>query len=870
MTVPKEYNPHEVEPKWQSSWDMSRYNFDWEDQTRPQYIIDTPPPYPTGSFHIGNALNWCYIDFVARYKRMRGYNVMFPQGWDCHGLPTEVKVEELHGITKNEVSRAEFRKMCKDLTSQNIEKMRETMMRLGFSIDWSNEFVTMEPEYFVKTQKSFVQMYDMDRIYQSDYPVNWCPRCETAIALAEVEYESRDTRLNYLYFDELKIATTRPELLPACVAVAVNPEDERYREHINDDVEVPIFGQKVPVLADEAVDTSFGTGVVMICTFGDKQDVRWCVKYDLPVRKAINKNGRMTDVAGKYSGMSISECKAAIIQELKDKSILYDQETLDQNVGLCWRCKTPIEILSEPQWFVSIDDNEIINTADEVEWHPEYMKTRLKNWTNVMEWDWCISRQRVFATPIPVWYCNNCGETMVAKEEWLPLDPTQTEPPVPCSCGSTDFEPERDVLDTWMDSSLTALHVSGWLSKHELRLPTQIRPQGHDILRTWAFYTILRTKAIKGIKPWEFILVNGMVLGEDSHKMSKSQNNVISPDEVVGQYGADAFRQWGAVGGTPGSDVMFRWKDVVSASRFMQKIWSIYRFSMTHLEGFVPDDNMTQISPDKLPLVDRWMLSKLNKLIQSVTISMDRLLFDEAYKSIRTFAWEILADNYLELVKSRLYGEDSESQKAAQTTLYHAINTIIHVLAPITPFFTEEMYSRFEDGSIHEQAWPEANELLIDNDAENTGELIKDITSNIRRYKSDNGMALNAPLEKIEIYSDLLGKSDTEDIAGATNSEVKVLPGHPQIEYKPVEIKTNMGIIGPKFRDKAGSIVEKLNSEDPEKIARQAEEGKIVVSVDGENIELEPDSVEIEKKAMSSGRAVDVLDVDGTVVVIVR
>ncbi|ADI73235.1 valyl-tRNA synthetase [Methanohalobium evestigatum Z-7303] len=871
MTVPKEYIPHEVEPKWQSSWDMSKYHFDWEDQSRPQYIIDTPPPYPTGNFHIGNALNWCYIDFIARYKRMRGYNVMFPQGWDCHGLPTEVKVEELHGITKNEVSRAEFRKMCKDLTSQNIEKMRETMMRLGFSIDWNNEFVTMEPEYFVKTQKSFVQMYDINRIYQSDYPVNWCPRCETAIALAEVEYDSRDTSLNYLYFDDLEIATTRPELLPACVAVAVNPEDERYREHINDEVEVPIFGQKVPVLADEAVDTSFGTGVVMICTFGDKQDVRWCVKYDLPVRKAINKNGRMTDVAGKYSGMTISECKDAITQELSDKGHLYQQETLEQNVGLCWRCKTPIEILSEPQWFVSVNDDEIHNTADEVNWHPEYMKTRLKNWTDVMEWDWCISRQRVFATPIPVWYCNKCGETMVAKEEWLPLDPIQTEPPEPCNCGSTDFEPENDVLDTWMDSSLTALHVSGWLSEHELRLPTQIRPQGHDILRTWAFYTILRTKAIKGIKPWEFILVNGMVLGEDGHKMSKSQGNIISPDEVVGQYGADAFRQWGAVGGTPGSDVMFRWKDVVSASRFMQKVWSIYRFSMTHLEEFVPDSSdMAQISQENLSLVDKWLLSKLNKLIESVTTSMDKLLFDEAYKSMRTFAWEVLADNYLELVKSRLYGKDPESRKAAQTTLYYAIDTLIHVLAPITPFFAEEMYSRFKEGSVHEQSWPEVNELLIDNDVESKGEVIKDIASNIRRYKSDNGMALNAPLEKVEIYSDVIGNNDIEEIKGATNSEVEVLSGHPQIDYKPVEIKPNMGMIGPKFRDKAGSIVKTLKSEDPEKISKQADEGKIVVSVDGETIELDPDSVEIEKEAMSSGRAVDVMDVDGTVVVVIR
>ena len=238
MTIPKEYDPHIIEPKWRDSWDMSMYHFDWKDNTRPQFIIDTPPPYPTGNFHIGNSLNWCYIDFVARYKRMCGFNVMFPQGWDCHGLPTEVKVEEIHGITKNEVPREEFRNMCRELTVGNIEKMRQTMLNLGFSTDWSNEFVTMEPEYYSKTQRSFRQMYDMDRLYQSEHPVNWCPRCETAIAFAEVEYDARETKLNFLHFDGLEIATTRPELLAACVAVVINPEDERYKQHIGSTVKV--------------------------------------------------------------------------------------------------------------------------------------------------------------------------------------------------------------------------------------------------------------------------------------------------------------------------------------------------------------------------------------------------------------------------------------------------------------------------------------------------------------------------------------------------------------------------------------------------------------------------------------------------------
>ncbi|SES79485.1 valyl-tRNA synthetase [Methanococcoides vulcani] len=865
MTIPKEYDSNEIEEKWQDTWDMSMYHFDWKDESRPQYIIDTPPPYPTGNFHIGNSLNWCYIDFVARYKRMQGFNVMFPQGWDCHGLPTEVKVEEIHGITKNQIPRTEFRKLCEEMTVGNIEKMRATMLRLGFSTDWSNEFITMDPDYYVKTQRSFVKMQDMGRVYQSEHPVNWCPRCETAIAFAEVEYDARDTKLNFLHFDKLEIATTRPELLAACVAVAINPDDERYNENIGQTVKVPLFGHEVKVIGDKDVDPSFGTGAVMICTFGDKQDVRWWVEHDLPLRKAIDKNGRITEIAGKYAGMTIPECKEAIIEDLKKEGYLYDQKTLDQNVGMCWRCKTPIEILSERQWFVKIDNDEILETADEIEWLPEYMKVRLQNWTGTMEWDWCISRQRIFATPIPVWYCKKCGEVMVAEEEWLPMDPTQEQPPVACKCGSTDFEPEEDVLDTWMDSSLTALHVAGWLSDKEMRNPTQLRPQGHDIIRTWAFYSILRSKALTGKRPWDSILVNGMVLGEDGHKMSKSLGNIISPEEVIAKYSADSFRQWAAVGGSTGSDVMFRWKDVVSASRFFTKMWSIYRFSMSHLEDDLSD--IVNNKPEELAIIDRWLLSNLNRLIMSVTESLDAYQFDEAYKSIRGFAWETLADNYIELVKSRLYGDDENARRTAQYTLYLAMDALSRMLAPFAPFFAEEMYSRIGEGSVHAQGWPEADESLISESVEKDGELIKEIASNVRRYKSESGMALNAPLEKIEVYGTL---GDASDLIGVTNSTVEIIEGEPDFEHVPVNIKPNMGIIGPKFRKQAGAIIKTLTSMDPVEVADIASKGNISITVDGEDIELEPESVVIEKEVISAGRAVDVLDVNGTVVVIVR
>ncbi len=855
MELPKEYDYKTLEEKWLNTWQDSMYYFDW-DSEKPQFVIDTPPPYPTGNFHIGNALNWCYIDFVARYKRMRGFNVMFPEGWDCHGLPTEVKVEEIHGITKSQVSREEFRRLCVELTTKNIERMRKSLRRLGFSIDWSNEYITMEPAYFGKTQRSFVQMYNSGRIYQQNHPVNWCPRCETAIAFAEVEYDSRSTILNYLNFDKLKIATTRPELLAACVAVAINPDDERYRDFVGKEIKVPVFGHKVKVIADKSVDPCFGTGVVMICTFGDKQDVRWWVEHNLPLRKAIDKTGKMTELAGKYAGLTTEAAKKAIIEDMKNAGILYKQEELPQNVGMCWRCKTPIEILSEKQWFVKIISEDIMDTANQITWVPDYMKVRLENWTGTMEWDWCISRQRIFATPIPAWYCTKCDAVKVAKEEWLPLDPTRNAPPEPCGCGSTEFKGEEDVLDTWMDSSISALHVSGWLSDHPLLLPAQLRPQGYDIIRTWAFYTILRARALLDKKPWDTILLNGMVLGEDGHKMSKSRNNFVVPEEVIKQYGADAFRQWAAIGGSTGSDIIFSWKDVVAGSRFLQKLWSIMRFSMPHVS-----DKPASFTP-----IDLWLLSKLNRLVKETTEKMDAYQFDETFKVVRGFAWDILADNYIELVKWRLYGE-GEGKQAAQHTLYITIETLSRLLAPFMPYFSEEVYSHLKQESIHLQAWPEVNESLIDSDAEATGELIKEITGAIRRYKSERGMALNAPLKEIELYSPI---TDASDIAGAANTPVRLKTGTPDFEIVPTEIKPNMKVLGKTYRSKAKSIAEALKSSDPKTIVEQAESGSVTLSVDGEDVNLDASSFTVEKDRLLKGKAVDVLEVGSAVIVIMR
>ena len=858
--IPKEYDFGRVEGHWQKTWRDDENYFD-PASPKPRYVIDTPPPYPTGNFHIGNALNWCYIDFIARYKRMRGYNVMFPQGWDCHGLPTEVKVEEIHHITKNDVSREEFRRLCRELTAKNIALMRSTMRGLGFSTDWSHEYITMLPEYFTKTQRSFLRMFHKGYIYQSEHPVNFCTRCETAIAYAEVTYDDRKTTLHHFDFDGVEIATSRPELLAACVAVAVHPGDGRYRGLEGRNLRVPFFGHQVPVIRDEAVDPSFGTGAVMICTFGDKQDVHWWKEHHLPLRKAIDRRGRMTGIAGKYEGKRVEEARAAIVGDMKDLGILKGQHPLEQRVGTCWRCKTPIEILSGRQWFVRVKPDEILEAARTITWIPEHMFIRLENWVTQMDWDWCISRQRIFATPIPAWFCRKCSGVILPDEADLPVDPTREAPKKPCpSCGARDAVGEEDVLDTWMDSSISVLHVTGWDGTgNPPFFPAQLRPQGHDIIRTWACYTILRSVALTGQKPWDGILVNGMVLGEDGFKMSKSRGNIIAPEEILAKYGADAFRQWGAGGAATGSDIMFNWNDVVAASRFQTKLWNIARFALLQL-----DDAARREGTPVTAVADRWLLTRLSVTVAEVTQAMEEYQFDRALRAIREFAWNVLADEYIELVKGRLYAKGSAREGAARA-LALTLDTLCRLLAPFLPHFAEEVYHHLAPGksSVHRQPW--ADFSFPDPAAARDGERLVRLASELRRYKHDQGLALNAPFGTLTIYG---GRpiDDSGDLGRALNATVEWRTEAPRLERGVKEVRFQRSVIGPALRKQAGAFMEAVKQLPPE----QLENPPATVRIGTEEVPVPPGSFTPVFAYRIEGTAVDVVTIGDAVVAIRR
>ena len=821
--IPKDYN-HTKEVELQDLWqNEDTYRF-IGDGTKPTYIIDTPPPYPTGKLHMGHVLNWVYMDIIARYKRMNNFDVLFPQGWDCHGLPTEVKVEEIHEIKKNDVPRETFRDYCIDLTHDNIEKMRNQMLSMGYSQDWNHEYITMLPENKKRTQLSFLKLYDENMIYQDIHPINWCPRCETAIAFAEVEYKDNTTKLNYVNFpatdsdDFVTIATTRPELLCACVAVVVHPDDERYTSLHGQTVTLPVYEREVKIITDDSVDPEYGTGVVMICTFGDKTDVEWVTRYDLDVIDAISENGHMLEVSGKYEGMEIKECRKAIIEDLKSEGFLTKQEDVDQNVGLCWRCKTPIEIMTKKQWFVAVSNmqDEIIEQAKSMRWIPGHMYQRLENWANSMDWDWCISRQRIFATPIPVWYCDDCHEVILPTEEQLPIDPTIDQPDHACTCGCTSFTAEEDVLDTWMDSSITPLTVADWPNPGwENVYPSTLRPQGHDIIRTWAFYTIMRCTALTGQKPFDELVINGMVFGEDGHKMSMSLGNVIAPEEVISEYGADALRLWSA-NSVPGSDVPFAWKDIKHAYKFLRKFWNAFRFISMHI------DDETQESLTENNIIDKWILSKLNRLNVTVTEAFEEYNFANAEQAIYDFVWHDFCDEYIEAVKYRLY-EDTPSTEDAKYTLRKVIETVLHLMAPITPFFADQVNTYLGNDSfkLHNGGWPSVEEEYISEDAEIVGSYAIDVIDELRRYKSSHGIPLNQPINIVNIYTTDVEKLEltTDDIKNTNKvNNITVQDGKPDLHEKVISVEPIMSKVGPTFKQNAKQIIDYIANTNPEEI----------------------------------------------------
>jgi valyl-tRNA synthetase len=767
LQLPKRYDPKLVETKWQKFWlnqDIYElaYAFDKNDDTRPIFVIDTPPPFTSGELHMGHAY-WNIInDTIARYKRMRGYNVILPQGWDCQGLPTELKVQKRWKIPRK--NRELFREKCVEWTLQMISSMKKTMIKLGYRPDWEQfEYRTMDPDYWRRVQSTLLSFYDKDLIYRAVFPIHWCPNCETALAQAELGYVDKKGYLFYIKFpfhdNHLVIATTRPELLAACQALAVNCNDEKHLNLVGKKVELPLFMRKVPILADPTVDPEYGTGIVMICTFGDEQDIRWQQKYNLPILEIVNEQGVLIN-SGKYDGFNILEARKKIVSDLKNRGLISREEEIRHKVLSHTErsdCVSPVEFLVRKQVFIKIKPFKdlVISECEKMKWLPDYMLQRLIDWVHRIEWDWLISRQRIYGTPLPFWYCESCNELIPAKEQNLPVDPSKEKPPVDCcpKCGLQKIKALNDVCDCWVDSSITPLIISGYFDDKNLfkkAYPASTREQGHDIIRTWLFYTVFRCLMLTSQAPFQEVLINGHILGPDGYRMSKSKGNVINPEEKLEEYGADSLRQ-ALLMLTLGSDFSFRWENVKYSKGFIQKYWSASKFAIRFIKNF------TQLKAyaKHLTVIDNWILANLVKTINIINEALDNYQFHVAIESLRQFFWHEFCDQYLESVKHRLYDElNQENYLAAKYTIYAVLWNVTKILAPICPHITEEIYHILFNGeiqSIHACEWPKIQDIPFDQEAKNMGTQIMNVISAIRSQKAKASIPLNLNISKVTI-----------------------------------------------------------------------------------------------------------------------
>jgi valyl-tRNA synthetase len=736
-----------IEERWQKAWeDDGTYRFDEEDTVRPIYSIDTPPPFTSGELHMGHVLSYSYFDFAARFRRMNGFNVYYPQGWDTQGFPTEVKVEKKFG----RLPPVQFREKCVEWTVEMIARMKSQMGQMGFSPDWRYEYRTMDPEYHRKVQLSLIRMYGDKLVYRDRYPVFWCPRCVSAVAKAELDEEERDGTLNHIRFEgpegrELVIATTRPELLHACQAVLFNPKDERYANLEGKTAKTP-FGKEVPLIADNEVDKEFGSGLVMVCTFGDKMDVVWMHRYKLGIHEAIDQYGKMRN-SGSLDGLKAAEAKKKVVEELEAAGKIEKKSPTRQIVKVHDRCKTPVELIPSRQWFADIRTTaaHIKALAQKIRWVPDFGISYLIDWVEGAEWDWVISRQRVFGTPLPFYYCDSCNATAPADEGELPFYPEKAVGRK-CSCGG-DMKAETSTCDCWVDSSITPLIISGWPDEERMKrfYPVSLRPQGVEIVRTWAFYTIYRSGvALSGLPPFETILLNGNVLAPDGKKMSKSLGNIISPAELLKDYPTDSIRQWAALSGAMAKDRPFSYEDIKYAKSFLTKVWNAARF----IEAC--GKPRRAVGPDELTTIDRWILGRLSATVKDCTSDMEGFEYHHAMKRMQDFFWHDVCDNYLEYVKHRVYGDGAGTKEAALYTLNRVLEDSMKVLAPITPHITEEIYRQLYGGeSIHKQGWPEAGEGYPAEVAKVA--VLNEIVSQLRQHKSRNKMPQNAELELVRL-----------------------------------------------------------------------------------------------------------------------
>ena len=827
-----------VEGKWGNSWVQNKtFAFDKTAAKENVYSIDTPPPTVSGSLHVGHVFSYTHTDLIARYQRMTGKKVFYPIGWDDNGLPTERRVQNYFGVrceptlpfdanfvAPNEpsekqipISRKNFVELCEKLTLEDEKVFESLFQTLGLSIDWNYTYQTIDKRARTVSQRAFLRNLKRGEAYQAEAPTLWDVTFRTAVAQAELEDRERPGAFHRIGFkkqngENVYIETTRPELLPSCVALVANPDDDRYKELFGKTVITPLFDVEVPVVAHQLADPEKGSGIAMICTFGDLTDVIWWREFDLPTRGLIGWDGRIvaenpewltTEKAKqtfeKIVGKTSHTAREVLVAELKASGDLVGEpKPITHAVKFFEKGDKPLEIVTTRQWYIRNGGRDqelrtkLLKRGSELNWHPEYMKVRYENWVEGLNGDWLISRQRFFGVPLPLWYKLDADgnpdydQIIVPDEKQLPIDP-QSEAPVGFDESQRNkpngFIGDPDVMDTWATSSLTPQIAASWELDNDLFnrvFPMDLRPQSHEIIRTWLFSTVVRSHLEENSLPWKNASISGWILDPDRKKMSKSKGNVVTPIDLLEEYGSDAVRYWAAMG-RPGTDTAFDTGQMKIGKRLAIKLLNASKFSLSL--------NATLNSADVTQAVDHALLNKLAQVVETATTSFDKYDYTRALEVAETFFWAF-TDDYVELVKERTYGNQGEAAaNSARAALGITTHTLLKLFAPFIPFVTEEVWSWWQEGSIHLQSWPKSSEIITNKsvgiDPLNN---VTWILSEVRKVKTENKQSMKAEVKTLEIWAkaevieqvkdaqkDLIAAGNIKDLKlNVTDSEIKV------------------------------------------------------------------------------------------------
>lgn len=846
MELPSKYNADEIEQRWIQRWKESRvYAWDPARGRDETFVVDTPPPTVSGSLHVGHMFSYSHQDFIVRYQRMTGKNIFFPIGWDDNGLPTERRVQNMYNVRcephvhpnpnfKPEqgrtgdpipIGRTDFINLCGVVTREDEEAFRRLWTRLGMSYDWDQEYATIDERCRRISQYSFLELLEKGLIYQSERPVMWDTGFQTAIAQAEIVDKELPSAFHYLRFgiegadgQYVVIATTRPELLASCVAVLAHPDDERYKPLFGKRAVTPLFHVPVPIMPDPLADPEKGTGIVMVCTFGDQTDVEWWQRFGLPLRQTIGRDGRLVPVSfgspgwesldadaanavyGQLQGMPVKKAQKTImgIAETTGGVIDRPSETLSHFVKFFEKGDHPLELIPTRQWYTRILDKkeELVQQGRKIQWYPEHMRLRYEHWVEGLNQDWCLSRQRYFGVPVPVWYRVDADgqiqydQRILPDKAALPVDPL-SDTPKGFSEDQRDkpngFAGDPDVLDTWATSSLTPQIATTWYSdeeRHRKLFPMDIRPQAHEIIRTWAFYTIVKAYMHSGEIPWKNIVLSGWILDPDRKKMSKSKGKVVTPEPLVDQFGSDSLRYW-AARARLGVDTVYDEQVFSVGKRLCTKLFNASKFTIGRLDGIEP----SVLGPDKVTCeADRAAIAELRPVIERATAAFEEFDYAQALSLIEDFFWKTFCDNYLELAKPRTYEEGlTEGRLSAASTLRLLHRALVRLLAPYLPFLADEVWHWAYSGdngmndSVHRSPWPKLDEFASIPVPKNalTYPASVALIEAVRKAKAEANLSVKAPVKHVAVS----GKPDALEAVKAAADDIRQMLQIEALEY---------------------------------------------------------------------------------------